>query len=247
MEIRDRRGGFLWLNNEIIDGYAPQMGSSSLLVYMFLCRYANNDTAACWPSQITIADFCHCSERTVRSALKELEGLCLIEIRRRKVGDITQNTYTLLNVRTNTDLYPDHESTGKLLPLTLIPTGNHEPDQPATTNPLTRLIEQDLKDNHFLPIWVPKENWDGFVEMRRKMHNAPFTNRAKKLAIAELEKLVIQGQDAARVIDQSTMRGWRGFFPITGNGNGHKAVDPGYESQSVIRKRELEARKAQGL
>jgi hypothetical protein len=134
MEIRDRRRGFLWINNEIVDDFAPQLGSMSLLVYMYLCRHANNDTAVCWPSQERIAHFCHCTDRTVRSALKELEDIGLISIERRRIGDITQNIYTLLSC----------EPSGKFFPVTPPPTGNLRADQPETTDPLTRLNKQDL-------------------------------------------------------------------------------------------------------
>lgn len=134
MEIRDRRRGFLWVNNEIIDDYAPRLGAVSILVYLYMSRFANNNSGVCWPSQEKMAEFCGCNERTVRRATAELEKLGLIHVERRKNGTITQNYYTLL----------DPPPTGQICPIGEVPTGHQRPDQPDTTAPLTRLIEQDL-------------------------------------------------------------------------------------------------------
>ncbi len=64
-----------------------------------------------------------------------------------------------------------------------------------------------------LPDCVPRESWDGYVEMRRKIKK-PMTDRAVKLAIGVLEGLVARGQDAGAVLDQSTFYGWQGLFEV---------------------------------
>ena len=64
-----------------------------------------------------------------------------------------------------------------------------------------------------LPDWLPKEQWQGWLEMRSRSR-APNTERALKLALADLEKLRAEGHDPASVLDQSTKRGWRGLFPV---------------------------------
>lgn len=66
-----------------------------------------------------------------------------------------------------------------------------------------------------LPEWIPKEAWDGWVEVRNKMR-APLTERAIKMAISTLEQLREQGYEPGEVLDQSTFRCWRGLFPISG-------------------------------
>lgn len=134
MEIRDRRRGFLWLNNEIVDEFAPKVGPTALLVYLYLCRFANNVTESCWPKQDRIAEFCKCSDRTIRSSLAKLEACGLIAVQRQKVGELSQNIYTLLAI-----------PTGNTLPVTPVPTGNQRPNQPEAPDPLTRLKnQQDL-------------------------------------------------------------------------------------------------------
>ncbi len=66
-----------------------------------------------------------------------------------------------------------------------------------------------------LPDWVPTEPWNAFVEMRKRS-KSPMTDHAITVAVRELEKLRLQGQDVGTVLDQSTMRGWKGLFPVKG-------------------------------
>jgi hypothetical protein len=75
-----------------------------------------------------------------------------------------------------------------------------------------------------LPDWVPSESWQAFVEMRGKIR-APLTNRAKNLAIAELEKLKNDGHKPQSVLEQSVMRSWRGLFPVDAKPVGQKPPD----------------------
>jgi hypothetical protein len=99
MEIRDRRGGFFWLNNEVIDDYAPKIGGSALLVYMVLCRYANNATGESRPSQGTLAAICELSARSIRRAVATLETHKMIEKEQLTTkGQWDRNVYYLLRI-----------------------------------------------------------------------------------------------------------------------------------------------------
>ena len=66
-----------------------------------------------------------------------------------------------------------------------------------------------------IPEWIPRDSWDGFVEMRKKIR-APLTTRAVTETIRDLEKLAKAGHDPGAVLDQSTQRSWRGVFEIKG-------------------------------
>jgi len=50
--------------------------------------------------------------------------------------------------------------------------------------------------------------------MRRETGHK-LTGRAKRLAIAELERLRDAGEDPGAVLDQSTLKAWRGLFAVT--------------------------------
>lgn len=64
-----------------------------------------------------------------------------------------------------------------------------------------------------LPDWVPKEAWDGYQEMRKKLRK-PMTDRAVKLAIDTLTRLRDEGSDPGAVLDQSTLNSWQGLFAV---------------------------------
>lgn len=64
-----------------------------------------------------------------------------------------------------------------------------------------------------LPDWVPVDAWNGYLELRKRKR-APLTERALSLAVKELEKLRGEGFDPGEVLDQSTLKGWVGLFPL---------------------------------
>jgi uncharacterized protein YdaU (DUF1376 family) len=66
------------------------------------------------------------------------------------------------------------------------------------------------------PDWLPKDAWDGFMEVRRAK-KAPYTTRAIGNLIADLDAMRIEGFDPTVVLDQSTTRGWTGLFRPKGD------------------------------
>lgn len=96
--------------------------------------------------------------------------------------------------------------------------GNDGVNESATKNidkQKTRELEKKTKAI-LAPDWIPKEQWDGYVDYRRT--KGKFTQRAVTLTISELEKLKSQGYDPGQVLDQSVQKGWTGVFPISKNG-----------------------------
>jgi len=104
-----------------------------------------------------------------------------------------------------------------------------------------------------IPEWIPREVWEGFVEMRKKIRH-PLTPRAVKLLVAELEKFRDQGHDPIAIINESTMKSWRGFFAPkqegqhaksgnkTGNGTSHQRHRAGWSE--IL---DAEAGKSEGI
>jgi hypothetical protein len=85
-------------------------------------------------------------------------------------------------------------------------------------------VEVEKKENQkhltpsalLLPSWLPIQEWEDFIEMRKKI-KAPLTERGKKLIIGKLENLSLHGEIVAEVLKQSIERSWRGVFPVTTN------------------------------
>jgi hypothetical protein len=95
-EVRDKRTGFAWINNEIIDEFLSEIGPSAFAVYVILARHANNETQLTFPSQERLGELLGMSRRTIYSALKLLCDYRLIRIEKSQHGGYVHNVYTLL-------------------------------------------------------------------------------------------------------------------------------------------------------
>lgn len=79
-------------------------------------------------------------------------------------------------------------------------------DAIASPTPRKRVSDFEISD------WVPEEPWQAFVEFRRAIPKVPFTVRAAKEIIGDLDKLRSEGHDPGKVLLLSVKRGWRGVF-----------------------------------
>jgi hypothetical protein len=98
MEIRDnRQKEWFWLDNEYLNGYAKYLGASCTVVYLSLCRHADNYTQQCFPSMKLIAEENGISTRTVVRSISILEEWGIIKVMKSKKDNGTQanNIYTL--------------------------------------------------------------------------------------------------------------------------------------------------------
>lgn len=69
------------------------------------------------------------------------------------------------------------------------------------------------KEEFVLPEWIPKTEWDAWMDMRKKK-KIPTTERALVIAVNKLEKLKKEGQEIGKVLDQSTFAGYPGLYPV---------------------------------
>jgi hypothetical protein len=92
------------------------------------------------------------------------------------------------------------------------------PEQNRTDTDSKQKQKKAAASGFVLPDWVDSEAWQGFEEMRRKERH-PLTDQARKLAVRELESLRLQGNDPVQVLNQSTLKGWRGLFAVNNGGN----------------------------
>lgn len=98
-QVRDARGSFLWMDNEVVDRYAKIVGIAALSVYAVLCRHADNKTGQCFPSQSLIAEKLNVSISTIRRSVKALLEGGLIDLKRDGEGCTAKTIYTVLPVK----------------------------------------------------------------------------------------------------------------------------------------------------
>ena len=93
--IDERRTNWLWIDNEVVDQFGPQIGAYGLAVYAVLARFADNRTRVAFPAMPTIAALLNVSKNTILTAIKSLEctepPLLTVTVG----GGRNANTYTL--------------------------------------------------------------------------------------------------------------------------------------------------------
>jgi uncharacterized protein YdaU (DUF1376 family) len=72
---------------------------------------------------------------------------------------------------------------------------------------------QPQKKVFVLPPWIPREAWDQYEVMRKRIRK-PMTDRARELAVGDLEKLMKDGEDVEQVLNQSILKSYTGLFPV---------------------------------
>lgn len=102
VKIRDKRNkDWFRLDNEYLNGYAKIFGAVGTAIYVSLCRHADNETQACFPSMEQMARELGISRKTVWTYIKRFEqhNLILREEQKRQEGSKRfQNcTYFLLD------------------------------------------------------------------------------------------------------------------------------------------------------
>lgn len=99
MEIRDNRAKeWFWLDNQYLNGYAKHLGPTCTLVYISLCRHADNKTQTAFPSMELIAEELGMQRASISRAIQKLAEWRIIEIKEsydKKNKRRKNNVYTL--------------------------------------------------------------------------------------------------------------------------------------------------------
>jgi len=95
---------------------------------------------------------------------------------------------------------------------------NHEVKQKPTPSSSSTSSSSKKKDSAtsvaiVLPDWLPKETWDAFIQMRKRIGKPP-TDYAINLIIAKLERFKSNGQDIKAVLEKSITSSWQDVFEI---------------------------------
>lgn len=93
---------------------------------------------------------------------------------------------------------------------------NHEVKQKTTPSSSSSFSSSIKKVVAVLPDWLPKQTWEEFLEMRKRIKKPP-TEYAKSLLIAKLDKFRGNGQNIKDVLEKSITSGWQDVFEIKEN------------------------------
>lgn len=191
---------------------------SEKMVLLCLADFANDD-GVCWPAVLTIAAKCSCSDRTVQKAIKwlrENEFLSTIDVQGnahrfalnpRKI--FTPENSSPPKITTQT---PENSSPKPLKNHHSIDIGSARAKLPkkARAKPTRKKAPASTI---VIPDWIPTEQWEAFLEMRKGKGAKP-TDHAINLLIGKLGDMRARGHDPGRVLDQSTLKNWTDIYEL---------------------------------
>lgn len=93
-----------------------------------------------------------------------------------------------------------------------------------------------------LPTWLPQENWDAFIEMRKKTVKKPPTDFALFLVLKELYALKDAGHDPLACLNQSIVNGWCDVYALKAKKAERQAVTDYTQNQAKLHADSHEAR-----
>lgn len=197
-----------------------QHKGSSFVVLLMIANHAHSDGTHSHPSF-------ECLARESRITVRQVTNIIPILERSRELGvqhgagPEGTNLYTLRINQAS-------------LPMEKISIGKRRPRISSEPKTLIQNIkereEEPLSAVATLPVWVPRQEWNEFVEMRKRMR-APLTEAAKKRTLDDLWKLNQVGQSVGAVLAQSVQRSWRGVFEVR-NGGGNGQTESSQERRS---------------
>jgi len=176
-------------------------------VLLKLADNANQD-GLCWPSLLDISDCTRLSESTVRRSIVQLEKGGWLTVKR-GLGRGKNSEYILQEKVSERKVSQGKVSHRKVSvgPIKGVILTN--PPHPLLGEPSTTVSE--------IPEWVPKEAWDGWMEVRqvKKDKNGriiPWTKRCAAIAIGKLERWRDEHYDLVKILDAATFGNWQGLY-----------------------------------
>lgn len=150
----------------------------------------------------------HMSERSIRTLLKTLNKLRMIDMQ-------TTNKATIITICNYNEFQPLVKTDDKQ-------NADKRQTKCDNNNEINKLINIFL-----LRAGIEKELWDDFMAERKRL-KASNSDRALKLLMSEIEKLQAKGHDPTELINQSILKGWKSVFAPyetkgTTNGNHRKS------------------------
>ncbi len=218
--------------------------STQKMVLLALADSAN-DNGACWPAMhkrqkpsgewtLGLCDKSGLSERAVQSAIKWLvsEGHLT---RTEKPGKGVDYIVHPRTTRTPAADAPPQETRDTPAAGAGKPSGTtiSEKDKPSREARARKPVSTFV-----LPSDIPETEWEAYDEMRRKGRaSKSWTDRARQIAVNELRKLAEAGHPPGDVLNQSTLNGWAGVYPLkdwNNAGNWQGGTHRGFQRPALV-------------
>lgn len=181
----------------------------------------------CWKSNAALAEFFGISRARVTQIIASLKEKGLIRVENVREGRqiVERRIYIVAPLERGQESYQgwkeSYEKGGKN------PRGGRK-ESYEERGSVRGVHKEGKEEGESLPSWLPEDAWHEYLQFRKEM-KAPMSALAQTKAINKLDKLRKEGSAPAEVIDQSIVNGWKGLFPIKGEGkrtNGQTPPNP---------------------
>lgn len=224
-----------------------ELSTAQKFVLVAIADAANYD-GFCWPRQKHIAEKCNLGRQSINECIRALEksGHLLVRRRFKKGGGKTSSIY-MLNL-------PDLPLKGAFIAGDEIYLGGGnvvqsdiamsarattyvaESDNAMSSTPTTKKNPKSSNrktnqtaaarlDVFALPEFIPQENWDRFVDHRKKIRK-PMTDHAKDLMVKRLRSFHDAGWKLADLLDEAVRKGWQDVYISDAGPVKRVALDP---------------------
>ena len=166
-----------------------------------------------YPSIRTLSQMSGLTVNPVQSGIKTLIEFSFLERSKRRLsGDrYLSNIYTFIGV-TETRTVSPHDTSND----TSNDTSPH--DTKVEEIEEEEKVKKNIKKKHTkpkeklpLPDWLPKQDWNDYLDMRRLKNKYP-TDRAKQMVIIKLDELRSQSHCPSKALQQSIINNWTSVF-----------------------------------
>lgn len=195
--------------------------SSVKFTLVALCECANYRTGLIFPSISHLSEITGQDRKTVIANIAELERRGLIADTGERSGKTKQVKVYSAAVGTvpETEQYQKRNSTGNE-PKQYRKRDTEPSREPSTSEAKASSVKR-ATPKFELPDRIPADPWAGWLEMRKRI-GKPATDRAKELAVKELDRLADGGWPPGDVLNHCTMNSYQGIFPPKDRANGSR-------------------------
>lgn len=203
----------------------PIRSASMKFVLIALAECAHYKTGLIYPSLAHLGEIAPLDRKTIIAQIELLQAHGYLIDTGERTGKTKQIKVYRLSMETVPKTEPSQKRNSSDFSVKQSQKRNTEPSKEPSSSEDKSSSETASPKSGEIPSWVPAEQWQAFVKMRKTIRK-PLTDHAVSLAIKKLGRLASEGHDPGDVLDQSTMNSWQDLFPIRGQSTHPPPTNP---------------------
>lgn len=191
----------------------PIRSASMKFVLIALAECAHYKTGLIYPSLAHLGEIAPLDRKTIIAQIDLLLAHGYLIDTGERTGKTKQIKVYRLAIETIPNVEPSQKRNSSNISVKQSQKRNTEPSKEPSSSEDKSSSEKAREKNAGVPEWVPAEQWQAFVKMRKTIRR-PLTDHAITLAVRKLERFASEGHSPGDVLDQSTLNNWQDLFPL---------------------------------